>query len=505
MEKNWTIHLPKKPEPLFLIWKKFSTKKMGLWSWGKVDILFWIIGFFILAALFTWLIKKKFSNAQTWVVVSMVRFTKPQKIFDIFVKHPNIVNWLTDLGLVIGFGAVAVDFLWMQKKSLFERIIVFAASMIGLGFLTSLVFPMDNPIIPIPTIVMQFFFGLFGLAGIILVSLFYSGIDIFTKLSAGKNACAGVAPVIPGVDLPNSPISVPLHAWLSFVIILIVHEASHGFVIRKLGMKLKSYGLLLLGFLPIGAFVEPDEEELRKLEKKNPRDALRMYAAGPSSNLYFFLVGGLVLSLLGGMVVGPLIDPTLNQIHLNSVSGVQIKEVLDKITICGTEFDTPAHGILLAGDQILKVDGKEVRTIQEYALSTRGKETFTLTILRDGMEKEFSFEPNTLGRLGITVQDIPNENYTPPEWYVPFVTIAGFIASFLGWLILLNFLVATANFIPVDPFDGGKMAKLLLLPYFGFLKQGEEETKKTIGRFFVAVLIILIIVNAAPLFMANAV
>lgn len=469
-----------------------------------MDIFIWIIGFFLAAALFTRFIKKKFPAAQTWYVVSMVRFTKTRKIFDIFVKHPNAVNWLTDLGLVIGFGAVAVDFLWMQKRSMFERVLVFVASIIGLGFLTSLIFPLENPIIPIPTIIMQFFFGLFGLAGIILVSLFYSGLDILTKLSVGKNACAGVAPVIPGIDLPNSPISVPLHAWLSFVIILIVHEASHGFVIRKLGMKLKSYGLLLFGFLPIGAFVEPDENELRKLEKKNPRDALRMYSAGPSSNLYFFLVGGLVLSLLGSAVVGPLINPTLNQIHLSSVSGVNIKDVSDKITICGTEFEAPAHGILLAGDQITQVDGNAVQTVQQYSTAVRGKEDYTLTIFRNGVEKQFKFAPNELGRLGITVQDIPNENYTPPDWYNPFIQVAGFVASFLGWLILLNFLVATANFIPVDPFDGGKMAKLLLLPYFGFLKQGEEETKKIIGKVFIAILLVLIIINAAPLFMASA-
>ena len=470
-----------------------------------LDTIAWIVGIFIVAALVTRVIKHYFPTAQTWGVASMVRFTKTQKIFDIFVKHPTLVNRLTDVGLVIGFGAVAVDYLWMQKRPVIQRIAVFVVSMLVLGSLTGLIFPTENPIVPIPPFVLQFFFGLFGLAGLILVSLFFSGLDIFAKLSAGKNACAGVAPVIPGVDLPNSPISVPLHAWISFVIILIVHEASHGFVIRKLGMKLKSYGLLLFGFLPIGAFVEPDEDELKKLEKKNPRDALRMYVAGPASNLYVFLVGGVILSLLGGMVIGPVINPTLNEIHLSTVSGVQIREVVDKITICGTEFETPAHGILLAGDQITHVDGNAVQTIQQYSSQVRGKDSYTLTILRENVEKQFTFEPNTLGRLGITVQDIPNTNYTPPEWYYPFVQGAAFVGSFLGWLLLLNFLVATANFIPVDPFDGGKMAKLLLLPYFGFLKQGEEETKKTIGKFFVFVLLALIIINAAPLFIVNAV
>ncbi len=470
-----------------------------------VELLIWIGAFLLVSWGVTQLIKKKFPTSQTWHIASMLKFTKPLKIFDIFVKHPNLVNRLTDIGLVIGFGGVAIDYLWMQKRPHHQRILIFILSMVGLGLLTSFVFPTENPIVPIPLIMLQLAFGLFGMAGIVLVSLFFSGIDIFTKLSAGKNACAGVAPVIPGVDLPNSPISVPLHAWLSFVIILIVHEASHGFVVRKMGMKLKSYGLLLLGFLPIGAFVEPDEKELKKLEQRNPREALRMYSAGPSSNFYFFLVGGLIISLLGSVVIGPIISPTLQTIHNDSVSGVRITEVTDKIDVCGTEFEAPAHGVLLPQDQILSVDGNAVHTIQEYSSAVRGNSTYTLTILRAGEEKQFTFEPNELGRIGITVEDIPNPNYTPPSWYQPFLQVAGFIASFVGWLIILNFLVATANFIPVDPFDGGKMAKLLLLPYFGFLKEGDEQTKKTIGKIFMAVLLVLIIINAAPLVIVNPV
>ena len=396
-----------------------------------LDILAWIVGIFLVMALVTKFIKKKFPNAQTWHVVSMLRFAKPLKIFDAFVKHPNLVNRLTDLGLVIGFGAVAIDFLWMQKRPTYQRILVFVFSIIVMGLLTSQVFPTENPIVPIPLIVMQVAFGIFGLAGIILVSLFFSGIDIFTKLSTGQNACAGVAPVIPGVALPGSPITVPLHAWLSFVIILIVHEASHGFVIRKLGMKLKSYGLLLFGFLPIGAFVEPDEKELKKLEQQKPREALRMYAAGPSSNLYFFLVGGLIVTLLGSMVIGPIIDPTIQDIRTQMASGVFIASVTDKIDICGTEFAAPAYGVLEEGDQLTQVDGVGVHNVQQYSAQVKEKETYTLTVLREGEEKEFTFSPNELGRIGIVVQDIPNENYTPPSWYEPGVAIIGFIASFI--------------------------------------------------------------------------
>lgn len=469
-----------------------------------VDIIIWaafIVGLLILS---TYLIKKYVKGSQAWLVVSMVRFTKPLKIFDLLKNKPRLVNFLTDLGLVLGFGAIAVDFLWLQKRPMVQRLIGFAASVAVLGAITGFIFPTENPIIPIPTLVSQIFFGVFGLAGIILVSLFYSGLDIINKLTIGKNACAGVAPVIPGVDLPNSPISVPLHAWISFVIILVLHEASHGFVARKLGMTLKSYGLLFLGFLPIGAFVEPDEKQLQQLERKQPKDALRLYAAGPASNLYFFLIGGIIFSLIGAAVVGPLLNPAMSAIHSQSVNGVMIEKVEDKITICGTEFETPAHGKLQAGDQILSVDGTSIHTLSDYVTAIQGKESYTLSILRDGATLQYSFEPNDIGRIGINVKEIPNPDYTAPDWYEPTRVVLGFLVSFLGWLLLLNFLVATANYIPVSPFDGGKMAMILIAPYLGFLHMSEADTKKLVGRMFGIILLILILINAAPLLITNA-
>jgi membrane-associated protease RseP (regulator of RpoE activity) len=468
-----------------------------------VELFGWIALILVVLAGATFFIKKYVKGAQTWIIVSMVRFTKPLKIFDLFVKHPKWVNALTDIGLVLGFGAVAIDYLWMQKRPIIQRLIVFIASVAVLGFFTSLIFPTENPIIPIPPLITHLFFGVFGMAGLILVSLFYSGLDIITKLSAGKNACAGVAPVIPGVDLPNSPISVPLHAWLSFVIILIIHEASHGFVIRKLGMTLKSYGLLLLGFLPIGAFVEPDEKQLKQLEKKQPKEALRMYAAGPASNFYFFVLGGIVFAALGGLLIGPALMPLLTNIHLQTVNGVEISEVQEKIDICGTEFEAPAHGVLQPGDQILSVDGNPTHMLSDYSLAVREKENYTLTIMRNGETQDYSFEPNELGRIGITVREIPNPDYIPPFWYEPLRTVLGFIAGFLGWLLLLNFLVATANYIPVDPFDGGKMAKILVAPYLGFMGLSEEDTKMLVGKLFGLIFLVLVIINAAPLLIVN--
>jgi hypothetical protein len=250
--------------------------------------------------------------------------------------------------------------------------------------------------------------------------------------------------------------------------------------------------------------VEPDEKQLKQLEKKQPKDALRLYAAGPASNLYFFLVGGLILSLIGGLIIGPVLNPTLNGIHTQAVKGVMIDKVEEMITICGTEFEAPAHGKLLSGDQILSVDGVSIGTLGEYVKAIAGKESYTLSILRGSETTDYSFETNEVGRIGIMVKEIPNTDYTPPNWYDPLRQIVGFVSGFLGWLLLLNFLVATANYIPISPFDGGKMANILIAPYLGFLNLGEEDTKKLVGKVFGILILILVLVNAAPLLITNA-
>jgi membrane-associated protease RseP (regulator of RpoE activity) len=467
-----------------------------------LELVGWAVGILIVLWASTWLIKKKFRQAQTWHILSMLRFTKKQKIFDILRNHPKAVNVLTDVGIVLGFGAIAVDYLWMQKKPIWQRIGMLAISAGFLGLLVGFLFPTQNPIVPIPVLYLQIAFGVFGFAGLILVSLFFSGIDIYHKLSAGKNACAGVAPVIPGVDLPNSPISVPIHAWLSFVIILIVHEASHGFVARKLGMKLQSYGLLLLGFLPIGAFVEPDEKQLQKMEKTNPRESLRLYAAGPASNFYFFIAGTIFLAAIAGLVLAPLVAPAFTGIKEQSVEGLKIDKVEENIVVCGSEFEAPAHNVLFEGDQIVQVDENEINNLGDYVQAIQEKEEYDLTVLREGETITANFEPNELGRIGILVKEIPNENFEKPLWYQIGLPVAGFLASFFGWLLLLNFLIAVANYIPVAPFDGGKMVVLLLTPYLGFLGN-EEKRQKIITKFFIVVLLALVLINAAPLIIIN--
>nr|QNO52404.1 hypothetical protein IAKEDICC_00025 [Methanosarcinales archaeon ANME-1 ERB6] len=54
---------------------------------------------------------------------------------------------------------------------------------------------------------------------------------------------------------------IPLCAWIGFVITLVVHEFSHAILSTVEKIKVKSMGLLV-ALIPIGAFAEPDSEQL---------------------------------------------------------------------------------------------------------------------------------------------------------------------------------------------------------------------------------------------------
>ena len=106
-------------------------------------------------------------------------------------------------------------------------------------------------------------------------------------LSAVAAAISPPEESIPASDLlliPGVTSFVPLW-WpaLALIIAIVIHEYSHGIQAGAHGMRLRSFGLLQLGPLPIGAFAEPEEKEMERAPR---RDRLRLFAAGPSINIF---------------------------------------------------------------------------------------------------------------------------------------------------------------------------------------------------------------------------
>jgi membrane-associated protease RseP (regulator of RpoE activity) len=141
--------------------------------------------------------------------------------------------------------------------------------------------------------------------------------------------------VIPGVN-PFVPLWYGLFA---LAITLIVHEGGHGVLARANGMKLKSLGLLWL-VVPVGAFVEPEDLDL-KVAKRWAR--LRVFGAGPAVN-----IGMAALALLGFALLVGMLAPKPGL----WVAGVTQDED-------GNDLPAKRAG-LVGGDIIVSIDGEAV-------------------------------------------------------------------------------------------------------------------------------------------------
>lgn len=144
------------------------------------------------------------------------------------------------------------------------------------------------------------FWNLFGDFGIILTLGGMALMTFFILLTVRivLDPASGVEPlaaseilVIPGVN-PFVPL---WYGIIALIVTLVVHEGGHGVLARANDLKVKSLGLLYL-IVPIGAFVEPDEEELGRTSR---RKRLRVFGAGATVNI---VLSVLVLAAIGGMV-----------------------------------------------------------------------------------------------------------------------------------------------------------------------------------------------------------
>lgn len=148
------------------------------------------------------------------------------------------------------------------------------------------------------------FWRCFGEFSIWLCLVVMAGVILLLFASAYSTAQSPPEDYLPASDLlliPGVTSFVPFW-WpaLALIVALVIHEYSHGIQARAHGMRLRSFGLLLVGPIPIGAFAEPEEEEMNRAPR---RDRMRLFAAGPSINILATYVVLILLSAVSsGMV-----------------------------------------------------------------------------------------------------------------------------------------------------------------------------------------------------------
>jgi membrane-associated protease RseP (regulator of RpoE activity) len=294
--------------------------------------------------------------------------------------------------------------------------------------------------------------------------------------------------VIPGVN-QFIPLTVPV--ILAIAITIAIHELGHGILCRVEGILVKSMGVLFF-VLPIGFFVEPDEEEL---ERAPAVPKSRMFGAGIANNLVlgFACFAGLVYILgLLAPVPGPI--------------------------VYGVWFNYPAYNASLPpGSVIREVNGERIATSEDVARilgTTRPGDSINLTVLTAEVVRDLPASgPEPAGAtytINLTSAPDRSSGFMGVNYYNPGFTLGAVksLASPLGFVFLsilpidilpsynqyrelhlifidnldttffrtpfpffwgivhllfwcgwFNFIVGTFNALPIVPFDGGFIMK----------------------------------------------
>lgn len=319
-----------------------------------------------------------------------------------------------------------------------------------------------------------------GVAVAIMV-MFFGVYGIILSLNMSSSQGPQVAPVLPGVDIPGSPIFLPLgYGIVAMMVLLVVHEFGHGIIARVENVRIKSIGLLLLAVIP-GAFVEPDEEDV----KKSPRiSKLRIYAAGSIFNLITAALAFVIMFLISSTVLVSAFEP----------GGTEITSVVPQ---------SPAEGVLESGMVIQEINGMPTNNLSNYlkALNTTkigdqltfktDRGIFTLNTIQSPTNASRSYIGIRTKEKQVVKSDVAG------KYGVILPGIFAVLNEQLYYIFLLNILVGIFNLLPMKPLDGGLMLEEILR--IRFSENSATQVANKLSIIIAAIIVFLFVVGFGPM------
>ena len=275
-----------------------------------------------------------------------------------------------------------------------------------------------------------------------------------------------VSIVIPGVEMPGSSIYIPfVYGLIALATVLIVHEFSHG--IQAVGEKIsiKSIGLLLFAIIP-GAFVEPDEEELKAAKRPS---RLRVYAAGSIANISLAVIAILLVSLL-----------SMGIPHYFDENGIEIDRIVS---------DSPSDGILKEGMILQAINDDVINNSDDYmdiVGSYKPGDNVTVHTNQGDYSVVLDKNPNneSVGFFGIQANkhfELVDDSLGPLPW------VLFELLELFQWVFVLNLGIGLFNLLPLKPLDGGYMLEILLS-----YRLSEEQYKPIVNALSVVMAMIIV-------------
>jgi membrane-associated protease RseP (regulator of RpoE activity) len=369
------------------------------------------------------------------------------------------------------------------------------------------------------------FFRLYGTAGVAAVIIVSVFITVMLFISVRYTLL--VQPEPTGIYKPQNILLLPgineyvpstLAVWLAFIITIAVHEFGHAILCRVENIKVKTMGVLV-AVIPIGFFVEPDEEQL---DRTRGMAKIRMFGAGITNNLVVGFSCFILLILCMGLVV-PISQPIIHGVYkdypaaiagippgsiVTAVNGIPVTSRADVSTILNTTRPGSLLTLTVEKDSVSRdypltlsawpgdipdrtsgfmgveyYDGSAVMGVITGMLSPVGFFQFLIVPFASDSGVQF---------LRILAFETPDTTY----YQVPFEGFWGVI-HLLFWCAWINLNVGIFNAIPMIPLDGGYIFKEgvdRLLDRRGLMKYSGYVT----GAVSYLMLVVLISLIALP-------
>lgn len=240
--------------------------------------------------------------------------------------------------------------------------------------------------------------------------------------------------LLPGI------LGLPWYIWIIGIISVVVpHEFAHGIMCRANKVKVKTIGWFVMLIVP-GAFVEPDEKQLKKASRKTK---LKVFSAGAFTNFVLTFV----FIILGSLLVG----------IFYAKAGIMPAGIIAGYPVA----DANVSGA------ILEINGNPVNSQEELSIILDSIPPGTQIIIKttNGEFEIVTIKHPELNKSFIGVNGPFRDNYEVKNPYQSAAPLIIFIQDLFMWIVVLNFGIGLINMLPIKPLDGGLFFEELLGKY----------------------------------------
>jgi len=345
------------------------------------------------------------------------------------------------------------------------------------------------------------FWSVLGTLGVIIMipTLVLGSFFLITQAAkiAGGEKEGGVRLLLPGpvsapTNLPGAFV-VPWWIWvIGIAVVIVPHEFMHGIMCRLDKIRIKSVGWILLLIIP-GAFVEPDEKQLKKAKRSTK---MKVYAAGSFANV---LIAFIVLGLLMTNYAANFENKGVFVQTLNNTPGAALGDLTTIIAIDNYEIRSAEdlRSALLNYDE---GDTVTVKTLEgdliAPAFSFHGigfmvpRQAAVTNTTQPAVHSVTLDENNQTGKgylgVGAIMESVSYKGDNFESYKI--------LTLLLSWIYVFNLGIGIVNILPIKPLDGG----LLFEEIAGHFTKRQKTVVKAVSTVMLLVLIFNLI---GPLFL----